>query len=259
VEGLKPDDQQITVDSITYDPTSFLATLYINHGVALPGGTYRLFICGTTSITDPTQTVFLNNHTSDSILNFVISQGAATTNAKNNNSKLPNTGFVPGLVTNLPLQPAAKVYSTYGSLLLEIPALGVNTAIIGIPATSDGWDVTWLGSQAGWLNGTAFPTWSGNSVITGHVWDANNQPGIFVNLRQLKYGDQVKIHAWGQVYTFEVRSNGSVLPGSLASVLTHEDKSWITLLTCENYNPFSTQYTRRRIARAVLTSVTAEK
>ena len=95
-------------------------------------------------------------------------------------------------------QSAAQGYSTYNDLTLEIPVLKVKTAIVGVPETADGWDVTWLGNQAGWLNGTAFPTWSGNSVLAGHVWAANNRPGIFINLKQLEYGDQISALLQGQ-------------------------------------------------------------
>ena len=61
-----------------------------------------------------------------------------------------------------------RYYHTYDNILLEIPALDVQTDIIGVPVSAEGWDLTWLGGQAGWLQGTAFPTWEGNSVLTGH-------------------------------------------------------------------------------------------
>jgi LPXTG-site transpeptidase (sortase) family protein len=162
-------------------------------------------------------------------------------------------------VSILPPQPADKAYLAYGDLSLEIPALGVKTSVVGVPEAIGGWDVTWLGKNAGWLNGTAFPTWNGNSVITGHVWDADNKPGIFVDIKKLKYGDKVKIHAWGQVYTYEVRQTNLVSPSDINTVMKHEDKAWVTLVTCEEYNLLFTKYSFRRVVRAVLLSVTAEK
>ena len=53
--GLKPDDTQITVNSVSYDPATFVAKLTVNDGAALPNGIYRLFICGTTSIIRPSR------------------------------------------------------------------------------------------------------------------------------------------------------------------------------------------------------------
>jgi LPXTG-site transpeptidase (sortase) family protein len=261
--GLQTDDLPIGIYLINYDSASFTATLAVNGAVPLPEGSYRLWICGTTSITD-LYGLKLNYGLTDATLSFRVdgtadkSDGkakAGTVKAKT----LPATGFAPNQVTLLPEQPLEAVYAAYDDLVLEIPALKVNTSIVGVPETADGWDVTWLGNQAGWLNGTAFPTWNGNSVITGHVWDANNQPGIFVNLKQLKYGDQVKIHAWGQVYTYEVRETRTVSPASGNAVLKHEDQAWITLITCEDFRQLSTQYSYRRIVRAILLSVTAEK
>jgi len=61
-----------------------------------------------------------------------------------------------------------------------------------------GWDVTWLEDNVGWLNGTAFPSWDGNSVLTAHVTDSNGLPGPFANIKKLKYGDQIIILMFGE-------------------------------------------------------------
>jgi LPXTG-site transpeptidase (sortase) family protein len=115
--------------------------------------------------------------------------------------------------------------------------------------------VTWLGKNAGWLSGTAFPTLTGNTVITGHVWDAYNQPGVFYELKKLKYGDWIKIYAWGQEYTYEVRDNELVDPNNVKFALKHEELDWVTLVTCEDYNSLFMNYSYRRLVRAVLVSV----
>ena len=67
-----------------------------------------------------------------------------------------------------------KAY-TDQNMWLEIPSLGVKQPIVGVPGPK--WDVTWLGSNIGYLQGTAFPTWNGNSVLTGHATNANGKPG----------------------------------------------------------------------------------
>jgi LPXTG-site transpeptidase (sortase) family protein len=142
-----------------------------------------------------------------------------------------------------------------GSLWLEIPRLGVQEPIVGVPLTNGEWDVTWLGDQAGWLNGTAFPTWAGNSVLTGHVYDAYGQPGPFVHLNWLWYGDKVIVHAWGAQYVYEVRQVTQVTPGAVSSVIKHEDLPWVTLVTCRGYDPASNSYEYRVVIRAVLVEV----
>lgn len=171
-------------------------------------------------------------------------------------STLPATGFPLGRQTLLPAQPLEKAYAAYDDLVLEIPALGVKAPIVGVLKSGKSWDVTWLGNSAGWLEGSAFPTWSGNTVLTGHVWDADNTPGIFASLKSLKYGDRFYIHAFGQTYVYEVRENAWVLSGSgVSKVFKHEEYDWVTLLTCEGYNPLTGKYFFRRLVRAALVQV----
>ncbi|MCP4142350.1 MAG: sortase [Chloroflexi bacterium] len=239
-----PDDVKISVDTATYDNSApFISTLNINGGTALPDGTYRLFICGTTSI-EVADGTHLNNGV-DSTLDFSIIAAA---------SNLPATGFRHGEITQLPKQPAAKAY-TETAMTLKIPKLSVNMPIVGVPQSANGWDVTWLGNGAGYLAGSAFPTWAGNTVITGHVWDAFNQPGAFAEIKSLGYGDQVQIQAWGQTYTYEVRESKLVTVKNVDAAFQSEEYDWLTLVTCEFYNPFSGEYLFRRSVRAVLVSV----
>jgi LPXTG-site transpeptidase (sortase) family protein len=171
---------------------------------------------------------------------------------------LPQTGFHPGIVSVLPKQPVALHYSQQ-EMQLKIPRLGIDLPVVGVPKSADGWDVTWLGNNAGWLNGTAYPTWRGNSVLTGHVWDALNNPGPFAKLKNLKYGDQVLINAFGQNYVYEVRENRLVLPDQISDVIKHEEKTWLTLLTCENFDETIDNYSNRRFVRAVFVRVEPEK
>jgi LPXTG-site transpeptidase (sortase) family protein len=272
---VSPDDVSIPITIPVYTNGTpagkgpFAATFTVNGGVRLPDGTYHLFICGTTSIHDLAGNT-LNNGTSDTIINFTVDHtvssggggGGGGGNNKGNKGLsgllIPNTGFPQGEMTKLNLQPADKAY-TATDLWLEIPRLGVKMSIVGVPQTGDGWDVSWLSKEAGWLNGSAYPTWSGNSVLTGHVWDALNQPGPFARLKELKYGDQIKIHIFGEVYTYGVTENTLISPSNTAAAFKHEEKTWITLLTCEDYKETSKTYLSRRMIRAALISVTKEK
>jgi LPXTG-site transpeptidase (sortase) family protein len=168
--------------------------------------------------------------------------------------ELPQTGFPPGQNTLLPVQSSSETYLGYHDLWLEIPALQVKVPIVGIPYTTAGWNVSWLANQAGYLEGTAFPTLPGNTVLTAHAYDANGMPGPFVDLDSLRFGDQIHIHAWGFHYVYEIRTNTLVKPDDL-SVLKHETLDWVTLLTCQGYNPQSDLYEWRRTARAVLVRI----
>lgn len=242
--GHVADDLSFPINTATYDAATRTATLTVNGGTPLPVGRYMVFACGTTSIEDLAGNE-LNGGLSDTSITFTVIAAA---------SSLPATGFRHGQVTSLPKQPAAKAY-TATDMLLEIPKLGVSMPIVGVPQSENGWDVSWLGNSAGYLAGSAFPTWAGNTVITGHVWDAYNQPGLFAELKTLKHGDQIHIQAWGQTYSYEVRESNLVTTKNVNAAFQSEEYDWLTLITCEFYNPFSGEYLFRRAVRAVLVSV----
>jgi LPXTG-site transpeptidase (sortase) family protein len=168
-------------------------------------------------------------------------------------SSTPSTGFAPNVVTDLGNSPR-EMYSSTGGVRVEIPSLGINILIVGVPLKNGEWNVSWLGNQAGWLEGSAFPSWSGNSVLTSHVYLSNGLPGPFVNLSNLKFGDKIIIHAYGQRYVFEVRANTVVEPND-ASIFRHEEKSWLTLVTCKEYDEKTNTYEKRVVVRAVLVGV----
>lgn len=242
-----PDDVKFTINSAVYDDADpFITTLDINNGVPLPDGNYRLFVCGTTSIENAAGAE-LNDGIWDSTITFEVGTNLRPTT-------LPATGFAHGAVTNLPLQPSEKAY-TSTDILLTIPSLDVNMNVVSVPLVDNDWDTSWLGGSAGWLEGSAFPTWEGNTILTGHVWDANNNPGPYAQLRNLKYGDKIIIQAWGLTYTYEVRESTVVFPDSVTKVFEHEEYDYVTLLTCEAYNPLSGGYFFRRMVKAVLVSV----
>jgi len=171
---------------------------------------------------------------------------------------LPATGFAPNKVTILPEQPAEKAYSSTSDVWLEVPRLGLKMPIVGVPLYENDWDVSWLWREAGWLQGTAFPSWRGNSVLTSHVTLPNGEAGPFASLGKLQWGDRILVHAYGTVYVYEVRTNRTINPSD-TSVLQHEDEAWLTLLTCKTYNESTNTYSNRIAVRAVLIGTMAEK
>ncbi len=242
--GVLGDDSRVPVKSVNYDLSTFEATVTLYS--SLPAGSYQLFICGTTSIVDPAGNTL--NGGVDYTFDFTVIGTPA---------KLPATGFPTGMVTRLPVQPAGKNYSAT-DLLLEIPSIHQTMTIVGVPQSETGWDVTWLGNKAGWLTGSVFPTWTGNSVITGHVWDSSNKPGPFALLRKLQYGDQFHIYAFGLTYTYEVRESKLVTSENVSAVMKHEELGWVTLVTCEAFNEENNTYPYRRMVRAVLVDIKEE-
>lgn len=168
---------------------------------------------------------------------------------------MPATGFAPGRVTRVKPQPADKAYQAMDDIRLEIPAIGVKTGVVGVPQSVDGWDLSWLTTQAGYLSGTAYPTWAGNTVLTAHVYLQDGTPGPFANLNRLKWGDRIRLNAFGQQYEYEVRSVESVNPEEIDAVFQHETQDWVTLVTCQGYDPNTNRYEKRLVVRAVLVKV----
>jgi LPXTG-site transpeptidase (sortase) family protein len=170
---------------------------------------------------------------------------------------LPETWFAPNIVTSLPVQPRNKQYANLGNFWLEIPKLDVSIPIVGVPLTEDGWDLTWLGANAGWLEGTAYPTHEGNAALTSHVTLADGTDGPFANLDELQYGDKIIIHMDGNRYVYEIRLMRQIYPNNLY-ILRHQNYPWLTLLTCKDYNAYSDSYLYRYSVGAVLIQVEDE-
>jgi LPXTG-site transpeptidase (sortase) family protein len=179
--------------------------------------------------------------------------GAANGGAERDDEEMPGTGFAPGRLTILPGQPVENRYADMGAMSLDIPTLGVQAPIVGVPSASAGWDVTWLGKDVGWLEGSAYPTWIGNSVLTGHVYNADGKPGIFINLGKLRWGDQIVIHFSGKRYIYEVREiKQYVNPSATDEMMAHKENPWLTLVTCQSYDEESNSYNWRLLVGAVL-------
>jgi LPXTG-site transpeptidase (sortase) family protein len=168
---------------------------------------------------------------------------------------LPDTGFAPGKLTRLDAQPEAKQYTAQSDLWLEIPSQKVKMDIVGVPKVEGEWDVSWLWRDAGYLEGSAFPTHSGNSVITSHVYLPNGLPGPFVDISKLKYGDRITVHAYGQTFIYEVRKVEYLKPTDVSKAFEHKEESWVTLLTCRSYDEKSDSYRQRVAVKAVLVKV----
>ncbi len=253
------DDESIPISSISYTAANKTATLTVSPAYApLALGSYRLYVCGAASIRDLSGNA-INGGANVSISFSVVTAGSTSTSTAKDPKTLPDTGFAPNRISSLPMQPASLAYTKMSGLWLEISSQKLQAEIVGVPEVNSNWDVSWLGNDAGWLNGTAFPTWNGNSVITAHVTDANGLPGPFVNLKDLAYGNKIVVHLYGEKYTYEVRASRMVFPDSTPYAFEHlQDHAYLTLITCQGYNFLTDSYMFRRVVRAVLVSVTAE-
>jgi LPXTG-site transpeptidase (sortase) family protein len=167
-------------------------------------------------------------------------------------AELPKTGFAP--FKHTVTDDSTLKVDLNGDMTLEIPRLNVTMPILNVPLSAGGWDLTWLGSAAGHLEGTAFPTWEGNSVVTGHAYLSNGFPGPFAFLDGLRWDDRLIVHAFGQDYIYAVREVTQVLPDDL-SPLRHEELPWLTLVSCRGYDAETNTYLWRTVVRAVLIEI----
>jgi LPXTG-site transpeptidase (sortase) family protein len=260
--GVDPNDVAVPTGPVTYDNGGgsgpFVAKIRVNNGTRLENGIYRLFVCGTTSITDLAGNAL--NNGADQQLSFTVLVTSSGGGSKGHGKKLSNpaTGFEPGVLTALPWQPAEKTYTDLGNLWIEVPSLKIKTSITGVPLSEQGWDLTWLNRQVGWLEGTAYPTWQGNTVLTAHNYTADGKAGPFALLQNLKYGETIVIHFGGLKYTYAIRANLSVAADDTYWLTKHEKLDWITLITCQQYDEVTKSYRQRRVVRAVLLNIEKE-
>jgi LPXTG-site transpeptidase (sortase) family protein len=188
--------------------------------------------------------------------------GGGGRSARNKNSSgaggflIPVTGFAPNTVTEL--NAASRPVYNSTDFTIEIPTIKVKTPIVGVQLKNGVWDISWLLDQVGWLNGTAYPTWTGNSVLMGHVVNSVGQPGVFSNLKNLNTGEYIFVYNLGYRYTYKVVSNQNVQPDDI-TVLKHEDKAYLTLITCDTYDEKTGTYLNRVAVRAVLVDVREAK
>ncbi len=175
-----------------------------------------------------------------------------TLRVNNNTPLLPDTGFAAGKITPLKVQEVA--YQEQAGVILSIPRLGVSIPITGVPLGDQGWMTDWLANEAGWLDGTAFPGWQGNSVLAAHNYLADGSAGPFLGLQNLRWGDRIEVTAFGTTSIFEVRAVKKVKPDDL-SILDHQDDPYLTLVTCKSFSEKTQSYQWRVIVEAVLISV----
>ena len=244
------DDVHFPTGQVTYSNNDgagpFVATVQLNGGTSLTNGSYQLLLCGSTSIVDLAGNPL--NHGLDEALLFNVL-------VRNSIKRNPPSGFAPHVVTRLPKQPSEKAYTNLGDLWIEIPTLDLKAIITGVSLENNGWDVSWLNQQVGWLEGTAYPGWSGNTVLTAHAYTADGIVGPFVKLKDLSYGQFIIIHQAGRRYTYVVKDNFNILPANTYWLTKHEELDWITLITCQQYDEALEDYRFRRVVRAVLINV----
>jgi LPXTG-site transpeptidase (sortase) family protein len=132
---------------------------------------------------------------------------------------------------------------------LFIPSLGVQTPVIEIFRHNHAWDLSFLGNNAGHLEGTAGLEETGNIVLAGHVERADGTRGVFAEIGNLARRELIILQLPAEERRYHVTEVRAAEPGEL-SVLYPTETDRITLITCSDYDFLQGTYLSRVVVIA---------
>jgi hypothetical protein len=142
---------------------------------------------------------------------------------------------------------------------LDIPAIGVSTALTPVGLNADGTiEVPPLRSNApaGWYRFLPTPGEVGPAVILGHVDTARDGPAVFYRLQELRPGDTVSVHRTdGSTAVFAVRQVTEYPKSAFptAAVYGAVDYPALRLITCGgSFDQVKRQYRGNVVVYAAL-------
>ncbi|SEG81294.1 Sortase family protein [Actinacidiphila yanglinensis] len=121
---------------------------------------------------------------------------------------------------------------------LRIPAIGVDTPLMGLGLAADGTvevPPVRAHSPAGWYRGSPAPGQLGPSVILGHVTVGRYGDGVFLHLARLRPGARVEVELQdGRSTTFTVHEVRTVAKDRFPTrqVYGNTDRPELRLITC---------------------------
>ncbi|MEO5975462.1 MAG: ice-binding family protein [Ilumatobacteraceae bacterium] len=127
-------------------------------------------------------------------------------------------------------------------LSLQIPAIGVNTKLVGLGLASDGTlAVTKSGFPASWYTGAPTPGQVGPAIITGHSTWSKSQ-AVFYRLGSLRQNDLITVGRQdGSVATFRVTKVELYAKSNFPTkaVYGNIDHAGLRLITCGGYSIYT--------------------
>ena len=157
-----------------------------------------------------------------------------------------------GITGKVGPKPASVNYeSTHYSI--ELPSINAAADLMIVPKVDGEYPVTWLGKNAGVLEGSALPGEGGQTWIVGHNHIDADEYGPFMDLGGLESGDRIFVmdHTDGSQMTYVIYENIKVAADDLDSVYAAADRypNTMTLITCEDESSDG-GYTNRRVVCA---------
>ncbi|KEP75708.1 hypothetical protein HR12_24160 [Microbacterium sp. SUBG005] len=163
----------------------------------------------------------------------------------------PGVGAAAGLQD--PVAPASA--NTAPPVHISIPAIGVDSDLVGLDRGEDGWIQAPADYDAvGWYEKGVLPGEVGPAVIAGHV-DSPTGPAVFIDLPRLTPGDTVSIErADGSTADFVVTGLQTVEKDSFPteSIYAPAPTPQLRLVTCTGaWDPASGHYVDNLVVTAV--------
>ncbi len=175
---------------------------------------------------------------------------AASPSAASPSAASPSAGAT---TTPLPTRVEAAHLGESTPVRLQIPAIGVDSTLMGLGLKADGtMEVPPGGFPAGWYTGGPTPGELGPAIIAGHVdWTG---PGVFYNLHNLRPGDEVSVtRADGSTAAFRVTVVEEFPKAAFPTdrVYGNIDVAGLRLITCGgSWNPQTRHYDDNIVAFA---------
>ncbi|MFJ3897762.1 MULTISPECIES: class F sortase [unclassified Streptomyces] len=185
--------------------------------------------------------------------------GHATTSTANSGTGKGSSADKQSTPTAPPAGGAAHALARSVPVTLRVPAIGVDTPVMGLGLASDGTvqvpPIT-AHDRAGWYRNSPTPGQTGPSVILGHVTVGAYGDGVFRHLAKLRKGDRIEAGLEnGTTATFTVTSVRTVAKADFPSdeVYGNVDRPELRLITCGGTRT-GTGYLDNVIVFAALTS-----
>jgi LPXTG-site transpeptidase (sortase) family protein len=168
---------------------------------------------------------------------FIQDNPAASIIVESTATPLPTTATPPTATLEIP------------EYRLFVPSLGIYTSVVEIFRHNTAWDISFLGNNAGHLEGTASMDTSGNIVLAGHVERADGSRAVFSQLGDLALGELVVLQIPSGERRYQVTEVKTVEPSDL-SALYPTTTERITLITCSDYDFVQGTYESRIVVVA---------
>ncbi|NJL93963.1 MAG: class F sortase [Anaerolineae bacterium] len=134
-----------------------------------------------------------------------------------------------------------------------IPAIGVDAGLTNAAFTGTTWDVSALGDEVAYLEGTPRIGEPGVSALAGHVMHEQGL-GPFRHLEQLRPGDLVLVQDGDIIYRYIIHEIVELPPDDVSYLYKETSNRELVLITCSDWDDQTWSYRNRVIVKASFSS-----